>query len=647
MAKPALDAGATHDWTARARLALSPTFAADVIELDDEDLVRGLFRPCVIVGCLRMAAARGRCWTHHDRWRSRGCPDAEAFGADAGPQVPPERIRIDDLPPRLRLEVGLGLQLAATEHRPRTRMAPSDVRRIVQDLRLHQVSSILSDDDGWTDGLSTTARRVLGVLRRAVEDFLTPPDPSTEFERDVWRLSVMGCATPTGGVGRNRRLRFDGILQPWLRHLVKRFMRWRIATGRSYHQMNRDITALQRMANALTKQAGSDATVSDFSRATIEAYLAVLTHLGLKESSRSYDISSVATFLRTVRQHNWQPDLSPSADVFPGDHPRRPTLLPRALPEFVMAQIESPQSLARLEQPHRLMMQILIGTGLRQTDAYRLEIDCLVRDGNGAPYLRYRNHKMNREAVVPVDDQLAVAIEQQARDVVAQVPKAVLLTPAPDSADGRRPWFAGAITGRLDAWQETIGLHDAQGRPFRFTAHQLRHTYATRLINADVPQEIVRRLLDHSSTEMTAHYARLHDQTIRRHWERAQKVNIRGETVVLAEGSPLSDAAWMKETLGRATMALPNGYCGLPLQQSCPHANACLTCPVFITTPDFLSEHLAQLRATNKLIGEAEANGQVRVVEMNQQVATNLQNIIAALDDPADSDSAEKDTDAS
>jgi hypothetical protein len=85
---------------------------------------------------------------------------------------------------------------------------------------------------------------------------------------------------------------------------------------------------------------------------------------------------------------------------------------------------------------------------------------------------------------------------------------------------------------------------------------------------------------------MTARYARLRDETIRRHWERARKVNIAGETIILEAGTPLSDAAWMKENLGRATMALPNGYCGLPLQQTCPHANACLTCPVFITTPD-------------------------------------------------------------
>lgn len=176
-----------------------------------------------------------------------------------------------------------------------------------------------------------------------------------------------------------------------------------------------------------------------------------------------------------------------------------------------------------------------------------------------------------------------------------------------------------------------IGLRDEHGRPFRFTAHQLRHTYATRLINADVPQEVVRRLLDHESHEMTARYARLKDETIRRHWEQATKINIRGETISPEQNDELNDAVWMKENLGRVTMALSNGYCGLPLQQSCPHANACLTCPVFVTTPDFLAEHLTHLRSTKRLIAEAETAGQRRMVEMNVKVATNLENIINAI----------------
>jgi hypothetical protein len=71
---------------------------------------------------------------------------------------------------------------------------------------------------------------------------------------------------------------------------------------------------------------------------------------------------------------------------------------------------------------------------------------------------------------------------------------------------------------------------------------------------------------------MTAHYALLSDTTIRRHSEQARKVNASGETVTLDPGGTLADAAWAKQRLRRATQARPNGYCGLPLVKTCPHA---------------------------------------------------------------------------
>ena len=132
---------------------------------------------------------------------------------------------------------------------------------------------------------------------------------------------------------------------------------------------------------------------------------------------------------------------------------------------------------------------------------------------------------------------------------------------------------------------------------------------------------------------MTAHYARLSDKTVREHWERARKVNAEGQPVQISPGGPLGDAAWSKQRLSRATQALPNGYCELPMVRTCPHANSCLTCPMFVTTAEFLPHHHAQRQATLQIITAAEAAGHARVAEMNRQVAGNLDKIIAALED--------------
>ena len=262
---------------------------------------------------------------------------------------------------------------------------------------------------------------------------------------------------------------------------------------------------------------------------------------------------------------------------------------PRALPEHVMIQLEPPDAVARFPDPRgRLLARILMNTGLRVGDGANLRLDCITRDGQGAPYLRYTNHKMRRDAFVPIDTDLATAIAVQQRAVMAEFDEPLYLLPRRNrNPEGKMPFGAGTFRGQLVDWLLACEIRDETGRPVHVTPHQWRHTFGTRLINSDVPQETVRRLLDHDSHAMTAHYARLTDTTIRQQWENARKVNVAGEALATDTG-PLADAVWMKNNLARAKMALPNGYCALPLQQKCEFANACLTCPVFVTTPEFL-----------------------------------------------------------
>lgn len=201
------------------------------------------------------------------------------------------------------------------------------------------------------------------------------------------------------------------------------------------------------------------------------------------------------------------------------------------------------------------------------------------------------------------------------------------------NAGGRDSLSYHSYRGMLNTWLATCSIQDEHGQPVHLTPHQWRHTFACRLINKDVPQEVIRVLLDHQSTQMTAHYARITDQTVRRRWEDATKVNIKGERVGIEPDGPLAQAQWAKTRYGMATQSLPEGYCGLPVQKSCPHANACLTCPLFLTGPEFLPELREHRGRTLTLITKSEATGHTRVAEMNQAVLANLDKMIGELDD--------------
>ena len=148
-------------------------------------------------------------------------------------------------------------------------------------------------------------------------------------------------------------------------------------------------------------------------------------------------------------------------------------------------------------------------------------------------------------------------------------------------------------------------------------------------MNNDVDLFSVQSLLDHDSPDMTLRYARLNMETLRRKWEQAQqRINTRGEIVQLDIDGELSDAAWAKERIARAKQTLPNGYCGLPLQQTCPHPNACLTCPSFLTDQTFLPQHREQLARTEQPIELGKQNGNERLIEINEATRVNLGAII-------------------
>ncbi len=306
------------------------------------------------------------------------------------------------------------------------------------------------------------------------------------------------------------------------------------------------------------------------SRDVLERYLAELRVSIGHIPAHSEVISLTSTFFRAVRLHRWA-DLPADAVFYPEDYPKRPQRLPRALAEQVMAQIEDPANLDRWDDPAaRLITVILIRCGLRLGDALALPRDCLARDGDSAAYLRYFNHKMKREALVPIDEEAEAWIAARRRRVAAAWPGGScphLFPRQRANPGGQHPYPAATYRKRLNRWLADCDIRDEHSRPIHLQPHQWRHTLGTRLINRDVPQEVVRRILDHDSHAMTAHYARMHDSTIRRHWEAARKVDINGQAVTLdtPEGRWPTRPGPDSRSPARPPRPLPNGYCGLPL----------------------------------------------------------------------------------
>ena len=87
-----------------------------------------------------------------------------------------------------------------------------------------------------------------------------------------------------------------------------------------------------------------------------------------------------------------------------------------------------------------------------------------------------------------------------------------------------------------------------------------RHTLGTQMINDGVPQRAVQDYCGHASPEMTAHYAKLLDQTLRREIDAFRdRVNCRGERIAVIPAGLATNTVLLKERIARAKQTLPNG----------------------------------------------------------------------------------------
>lgn len=492
----------------------------------------------------------------------------------------------------------------------------------------------------WIARLPTVNGQVRSFIRaahRILSDFYSgvTHDVEREFDGDHWRVTILDPHNP---IHSGRNINFTGISQPWLKATAKTWARWRITT-KAFGTVMGDIHSLTTFSTFLEQQ--NVQHWSEVDRDRLDQYvrwLAATGHAGRADRC----LVVLRLLLDTARVRGWASGLPPDAMIFREDvarfYVRKSDRPSRWLPPSQIAQLRSPSNLALLANAEvRRFLQIIMASGLRSGDCRTLPIGCLREDSTGAPMLVYRNNKMKREAARPIDTDTAGLLRAQHAHALDQNPQTRWLWTS-NHHKKKYPYSKSYFDRHFKCWLRLINIVDDQGQPIDVTWHQFRHTLGTEMVNEGVDLYIIQRLLDHDSADMTQHYARVHDTTLRREFDAYQeRVRINGDVVTAGSDEQMSQAEWVKERLGRKKLALPNGFCGRPLQQSCPHPNACLTCPDFLTTVEFLPLHQRQLKETEALITSSTEAGRDRVAESNREVRRNLVTIISSLESLRDS----------
>ena len=156
-------------------------------------------------------------------------------------------------------------------------------------------------------------------------------------------------------------------------------------------------------------------------------------------------------------------------------------------------------AIKRLEQVRDIFIFCCF-TALAFVDVQQLSREHLIKDNNGALWIRKARQKTNQMCNIPVLS-IPQRILRKYEDNVECIKKGVLL-----------PVISNQ---RMNAYLKEIA--DVCGIAKRLTTHVARHTAATVVFLAnDVSMENVSKILGHSNIRTTQHYARILDSSIMR-----------------------------------------------------------------------------------------------------------------------------------
>ena len=246
---------------------------------------------------------------------------------------------------------------------------------------------------------------------------------------------------------------------------------------------------------------GSLASCADLERLTAwRRYLVTRMEAGeLAPASVSVRLAALRSFLRYARVSGTLAGLPAESVSMALRSPRSHVLKPY--------QIASDDEIARLMamagQPRdRAMLALLIGSGVRASEAAKILVGDLYMDGDGDMTLHVRAGKGRKDRMIPLPDQTADELQQYVRGLGREIGAA---------RDARRALFPSrqgqnkAITaGRLrQIMDELVG---AAGISRALSPHSLRHSYATALVRRGASLPVLQRLLGHASLVTTQRY---------------------------------------------------------------------------------------------------------------------------------------------
>lgn len=441
---------------------------------------------------------------------------------------------------------------------------------------------------------------------------------------DIWNIKDFNISFHRINLSRDiMKLKFYKIENQKNKELIKLYMKYLLTkTELSMSFIYSKFTGVKQFLSFLGEK-----NVVDIERKDIEAFKDKLLNMDIANNTYNCRLLAVSDFLKfgvneNILDYNHvyiEFDILDTSFRFNGN----------IVEEQVIEQILKNSD--KIPKKYLAMFLILYCCGMRISEVCILRIGCLKKDDIGH-YIVFYQQKMKKEVSNPIPENLYNILNEHQQETLSKFGNdQIYLFPKDDGS----PTYANTYKFHIEKILRKLDIRNSDGSNYVFRPHEYRHTFATKLLDKDVPFTVIQKLLHHNSPEMSLVYTQLTDSRKRKRY--IEFVNLVGKkSEILFENEKkkeeIYEVQWLKRNL--KAQALPNGYCSLPVSLGqCPHANKCLLCEHFKTTKGHLKILKKQLIRTNQLIeilSERELNQQL---EVNIKVRDNLLRVIASIEE--------------
>lgn len=492
---------------------------------------------------------------------------------------------------------------------------------------------------------STVVVVYVGFLKGIQAFFADYYDGREETEKDVWHaLKIPGVKLSAAMKRQHPSMNFQEIPDAY-RMSVKRFMK-RLVIRRSWSYCREMLMYIQYFFHVFYGNGYTDGFLEELSRQDVESYLRWVAD-GYDKKNATYR-SKAVSFIRSwldyiqIAEYTRAPKQSMERLIFDEDVPKRERAADtmekvRYIPAPVIQQMDA--CIGQIEPAEMRPVYVLLReTGWRGTDVLNLRYDnCLqyiwnAKENRSVPYLCGEITKVGIPQLKdPIREDVAGMVrllsdEAAAKSTEESNPDRYLF----NCYEGRcmgLPFSKPAFTRAVQKMVDKNDIRDADGTPFHFKAHGLRHTRAMEYAEQGMPIGIIQRLLGHCSLQMSLHYAKVTEDTLYQKWKNTEQLDLFKPTTLppvrMADQEDMIHYEKVRPNLD--AVRVPFGVCFKPSKAGCRRqTEQCMECPSFCSTKENLDEYSSEIEKVSAMIRISQTLGRDEWVHKNQEYLDRL-----------------------